>query len=69
MLLIGWLPLLRPGGRSGTRRKHRLGCSLDSRIQACFRWMRRGASSPPHPRSYQRLMIPSGPVWPPGPGT
>jgi len=58
-------PLFGPGGRNGTRRKRRLGCLLAPKIQVCFRRGRRGVSSPPSPRRNQRLMIPSGPVWPP----
>jgi hypothetical protein len=61
--------LLGPGGQNGTRRKHRSGCSLATEIKVCFRPRRRGVSSPAHPRRNQRLMIPSGPVWPPGPGS
>jgi len=38
------------------------------RIKACFLRRRRGVFSPPHSRRNKRLMIPSGPVWPPNPG-
>src|SRR4030043_421295 len=59
-------PLLRPGGLGGTRWKHRLGFHLATRNPARFRRRRRGAFSPPHPRRNQCLMIPSGPIRPPG---
>jgi hypothetical protein len=38
------------------------------RIKARFLRRRRGVFSPPHLRRNQRLMIPSVPVWSPGPG-
>ena len=58
-----------PGGQSGPRRKHRSGFLLATRTKDCLLRRRRGVSSPPDPRRNQRLMIPSGPVWPPGPGS
>ena len=51
-----------PGGQSGTRRKHRLGYPLASKIKVCFRRRRRGGSSLPPPRRNQRLMIPIPPL-------
>jgi len=66
---MGWMPLLGPGGQAGTRRKHRSGFLLATRTKACLLRRRRGGSSPPYLRRNQRLMIPSGPVWPPGPGS
>jgi len=62
-------PLFGPGGQAGPRRKHRLGCSLATEIKVCFLRRRRGVFTPPYPRRNQRLMIPSGPVWLPGPGS
>jgi hypothetical protein len=61
-------PLFGPGGQAGTRRKLRLDFPLPPRIKARFLRRRRGRFSPPHSRRNQRLMIPNGPVWPPGPG-
>ena len=37
--------------------------------QSLFPTEEAGVFSPPHPRRNMRLIIPSGPVWPPGPGT
>jgi hypothetical protein len=56
------------GDQAGTRRKNRLGSPFSPRMKARFLQRRRGVSPPPHPRRNKRLMIPSGPVWPPNPG-
>jgi len=61
-------PRFGPGGQAGTRRKQRLGFPFSPRIKARFRPRGRGVLSPPPPRRNRRLMIPGGPVWPPGPG-
>jgi hypothetical protein len=60
---MGGMPPFGPGGRVGTRRKHRRGCPLAPRNHACTLRRRR-----PAPRRNQRLLIPSGPIWVPGPG-
>ena len=54
------------GGQSGTRGKHRSGFLLATRTKYCLLRRRQGVSSRPYPRRNQRLMIPIGPVWPPG---
>ena len=54
------------GGQSGTRGKHLSGFLLATRTKYCLLRRRQGVSSRPYPRRNQRLMIPIGPVWPPG---
>jgi hypothetical protein len=51
---------------AGTRRKQRVAPVPEDQIW--FPPEEPGVISPPHPRGNQRLMIPSGPVWPPGLG-